>query len=278
MTRAPDTSPCDDAPGRDSDGRCRAVRARRAARGLGAGSAWPLPDRDALADAVIGAAEVPSAAACFAVSGALAAAGTLVAGRPGGKHPVIRRSVPPRSSPSWPGAAYSAWPAVPGWCRPPRHRRGSRGWTGACTPRCASGWPAYQRCPCCPRGPSGPCCETVIMQNKRDASTAGSAGSLLSIGSSGSILSIGSSGSILSIGSAGSILSIGSAGWWLRCSRSARRRARARYCPASRICRSWPGGPAGPSGEGGRHDVGEQAVYLVTGIPAAGQRPAFPAL
>ncbi len=57
----------------------------------GAGSAWPLPDRDALADAVIGAAEVPSAAACFAVSGALAAAGALVAGWPGGKHPVIRR-------------------------------------------------------------------------------------------------------------------------------------------------------------------------------------------
>ena len=50
------------------------------------------------------------------------------------------------------------------------------------------------------------------MRTRRDASTAGSAGSLLSIGSSGSILSIGSSGSILSIGSAGSILSIGSAG------------------------------------------------------------------
>jgi hypothetical protein len=57
----------------------------------GAGSAWPLPDRHALADAVIGAAEVPSPAACFAVSGALAAAGALVAGWPGGRRPVVRR-------------------------------------------------------------------------------------------------------------------------------------------------------------------------------------------
>jgi hypothetical protein len=57
----------------------------------GAGSAWPLPDRDALADAVIGAAEVPSPAACFAVSGALAAAGALVAGWPGGSRPAVRR-------------------------------------------------------------------------------------------------------------------------------------------------------------------------------------------
>jgi hypothetical protein len=57
----------------------------------GAGSAWPLADRDALADAVIGAAQVPPPAACFAVSGALAAAGTLVAGWPG-DHPAIRRA------------------------------------------------------------------------------------------------------------------------------------------------------------------------------------------
>ena len=57
----------------------------------GAGSAWPLPDREALADAVIGAAEVPPPAACFAVSGALAAAGALVAGWPGGSRPAIRR-------------------------------------------------------------------------------------------------------------------------------------------------------------------------------------------
>jgi hypothetical protein len=57
----------------------------------GAGSAWPLPDRDALADAVIGAAEVPPPAACFAVSGALAAAGALVAGWPGGRRPAVHR-------------------------------------------------------------------------------------------------------------------------------------------------------------------------------------------
>lgn len=46
----------------------------------GAGLAWPMPDRRALADAVIGTGEVPGPAACLAVSGALAAAGTLVAG------------------------------------------------------------------------------------------------------------------------------------------------------------------------------------------------------
>jgi Protein of unknown function (DUF3995) len=57
----------------------------------GAGSAWPLPDREALADAVIGAAEVPPPAACFAVSAALAAAGALVAGWPGGSRPASRR-------------------------------------------------------------------------------------------------------------------------------------------------------------------------------------------
>jgi hypothetical protein len=56
----------------------------------GAGTSWPLPDRDALADAVIGAAEVPPPAACFAVSGALAAAGALVAGWPG-RRPASRR-------------------------------------------------------------------------------------------------------------------------------------------------------------------------------------------
>ena len=56
----------------------------------GAGSAWPFPGRRELADAVIGTAEVPAPAACFAVSGALAAAGALVAGWPGGR-PVLRR-------------------------------------------------------------------------------------------------------------------------------------------------------------------------------------------
>jgi hypothetical protein len=56
----------------------------------GAGSAWPFPDRAALADAVIGASDVPGPAACFAVSGALAAASALVAGRPARK-PRLRR-------------------------------------------------------------------------------------------------------------------------------------------------------------------------------------------
>jgi hypothetical protein len=56
----------------------------------GAGSAWPFPDRRALADAVIGTAEVPAPAACFAVSGALTAAGALVAGWPRGR-PALRR-------------------------------------------------------------------------------------------------------------------------------------------------------------------------------------------
>jgi hypothetical protein len=56
----------------------------------GAGSAWPLPDRQALADTVIGAGEVPPPAACFAVSGALAVAGALVAGLPR-QRPVLRR-------------------------------------------------------------------------------------------------------------------------------------------------------------------------------------------
>src|SRR5450755_1771094 len=51
----------------------------------GAGAAWPFPDRAALADAVIGASDVPVPAACFAVSGALAAAGALVAGWPAGR-------------------------------------------------------------------------------------------------------------------------------------------------------------------------------------------------
>ncbi len=56
----------------------------------GTGSAWPFPSRRELADAVIGTAEVPTPAACFAVSGALAAAGALVAGWPRNR-PVLRR-------------------------------------------------------------------------------------------------------------------------------------------------------------------------------------------
>jgi Protein of unknown function (DUF3995) len=56
----------------------------------GAGSAWPFQDRRALADGVIGGADVPGPAACFAVSGALTAAGALVAGWPAGR-PGVRR-------------------------------------------------------------------------------------------------------------------------------------------------------------------------------------------
>jgi hypothetical protein len=57
----------------------------------GAGSAWPFPDRAALADAVIGAAEVPGPGTCFAVSGALGAAGALTAGWPA-RYPGLRRA------------------------------------------------------------------------------------------------------------------------------------------------------------------------------------------
>ena len=56
----------------------------------GAGSSWPFADRSALADAVIGAEEVPGPAACFAVSAALTAAGLLVISRPSG-HDAVRR-------------------------------------------------------------------------------------------------------------------------------------------------------------------------------------------
>ena len=56
----------------------------------GAGSAWPFASRRELAGAVIGTSEVPAPAACFAVSGALAAAGALVAGWPG-SWPVLRQ-------------------------------------------------------------------------------------------------------------------------------------------------------------------------------------------
>lgn len=57
----------------------------------GAGTAWPFPDRAALADAVIGAAEVPGRGPCFAVSGALGAAGALTAGWPA-RYPGLRRA------------------------------------------------------------------------------------------------------------------------------------------------------------------------------------------
>ncbi len=46
------------------------------------GSAWPAPDRRALADAIIGWEEMPGAASCLAVVGMLATGAALVAGEP----------------------------------------------------------------------------------------------------------------------------------------------------------------------------------------------------
>jgi hypothetical protein len=46
----------------------------------GGGSSWPLPDPGGLSDPIGGSAQMPAPAACFAVSGAPAAAGALVAG------------------------------------------------------------------------------------------------------------------------------------------------------------------------------------------------------
>ena len=67
----------------------------------GVGSAWPAADRRALAGAVIGVrpgpdagpqdSGMPGAGACFAVSGALAAAGALVAGWPARRWPRLHR-------------------------------------------------------------------------------------------------------------------------------------------------------------------------------------------
>jgi hypothetical protein len=72
-----------------------------AAGGLGAvaalhalwatGSTWPLGGRAELADAVRGTRTAPSAGACLAVAGALAAAAGVVAGRPRG-HPRLQRA------------------------------------------------------------------------------------------------------------------------------------------------------------------------------------------
>lgn len=45
----------------------------------GRGSTFPFADRDGLNDAVIGRSVTPSPSACFAVAGALTAAGALVA-------------------------------------------------------------------------------------------------------------------------------------------------------------------------------------------------------
>ena len=75
---------------------------RTAAAGLGAlaglhvawglGASWPLGDRATLADAVIGRADVPPAAACWGVAGALGAAAAFVAERPRTR-PRLRRVV-----------------------------------------------------------------------------------------------------------------------------------------------------------------------------------------
>jgi Protein of unknown function (DUF3995) len=67
----------------------------------GTGCAWPAADRRALAEAVIGTrtgpgtglpdSGMPGPAACFAVSGALAAAGALAAGWPARRWPRLHR-------------------------------------------------------------------------------------------------------------------------------------------------------------------------------------------
>ncbi|MGA2925061.1 MAG: DUF3995 domain-containing protein [Solirubrobacteraceae bacterium] len=49
-----------------------------------AGSSWPFRDKATLSDAVIGHDRFPSAAACLAVAGALAAGSAFVAGWPAG--------------------------------------------------------------------------------------------------------------------------------------------------------------------------------------------------
>ena len=57
----------------------------------GLGASWPLADRDALADAVVGRRTVPGPGACGLVAGALGAAAGLVAGRPQ-RLPRLRRA------------------------------------------------------------------------------------------------------------------------------------------------------------------------------------------
>jgi hypothetical protein len=57
----------------------------------GAGSAWPLHDREALADSVVGRPAVPSPAACATVSALLLTAAAFVAGHPRGL-PRVRRT------------------------------------------------------------------------------------------------------------------------------------------------------------------------------------------
>ncbi|MFF8916997.1 DUF3995 domain-containing protein [Streptomyces sp. NPDC015032] len=56
----------------------------------GTGSSWPLPDREALSDAVVGRPDMPGPVACHVVAGALGAAALLVAGQPR-RHPALSR-------------------------------------------------------------------------------------------------------------------------------------------------------------------------------------------
>src|SRR4051794_19078380 len=79
------------------------IAQRTSAAGLGAiaglhllwatGSAWPMADKAALADAAAGRRPggSPSPAACVAVAGLLTTAATLVAGRPR-RFPLVRRA------------------------------------------------------------------------------------------------------------------------------------------------------------------------------------------
>jgi cytidylate kinase len=120
-----------------------------------------------------------------------------------------------------------------------------------------------------PAGPAGSTGSTG------SAGSAGSAGSLLSIGSSGSILSIGSAGSILSIGSAGSILSIGSAGSVASAfsvgSAASLGTVLSGFSYLSIL--AWRSGTGEPAASGQERPaaVSGQAVFLITGIPAAGK-------
>ncbi|MFF8932530.1 DUF3995 domain-containing protein [Streptomyces longwoodensis] len=56
----------------------------------GLGSSWPLPDREAFSDAVIGRPEAPGAVACHSVACALGAGALLVGGRPK-RYPALSR-------------------------------------------------------------------------------------------------------------------------------------------------------------------------------------------
>lgn len=57
----------------------------------GLGSTWPFPDAKALADTVVGSAQVPPPNACFAVAVALGTAAALVSGVPASS-PRVRKA------------------------------------------------------------------------------------------------------------------------------------------------------------------------------------------